>query len=582
MQLWRFLPMVPSDRELLRTHTNQSNDIVREEQSRKFRKRLKIVILFFVLAYSAIASSSLYRGLNLSDDFDDSRSSSPLQRIRPQIVDRNGEVLAANIPTRSAYLDSRDVLDIDETIERLQEVFPDIDYSNLRRRLAARGGFVWIKRQLSPSQAAKIYDLGLPGLKLMNETMRFYPAGNLFAHVVGFVDIDNRGLAGIEKYVDQLSSDASTYDAPSPLNAGQQETIQLSLDQRVQFAVYDELSKAMKKFKAKGAAGLVMDVATGEILALVSLPDFDLNLPAQIDGPQRVNRMTVGVYEMGSTFKALTTAMAIDSGRFEIDTLVDARLPLVFGGATIRDFQGKGRMLTVAEAFIYSSNIAMARMAMAVGADAQKEFLRKLGQFTRLKTELPENAQPLVPDRWAAVTSATVAFGHGIAVAPLQAAMAVAGLVNGGNLIAPTFIRGAETEARMLQRNVVKASTGAALRSLMKLNAVEGSARRAAIDGYDIGGKTGSAEKVVNGRYAEGRLLTSFMGIVPASEPRYLFLTMLDEPQASPETAGYATSGWNAVPVTRSIMVRSLPALGLFPGTQMGASPVSVPIAQPD
>lgn len=566
--------MASFNHEDLRPYANQLENSSRDYNSSKLKNRLVVVMFCFILAYSTIAASLLYRGLQIGDNLDNSRPNSPVAHDRPLIVDRNGEQLAVNIPARSAYLDASDVLDIDETIERLQEAFPDIDYAGLRKRLAARRGFVWVERQLSPAQAAKIHDLGIPGLKLASQTKRFYPAGNLFAHVVGFVDIDNRGLAGMEKYIDQkLSLGEAAMAVAAREDEAPPGVVQLSLDRRVQFAVYDELSKAVKKFKAKGAAGLVLDVATGEILALVSLPDFDPNVRAKGDGPERANRMTVGVYEMGSTFKALTTAMAVDSARFTTDTLVDARQPLVFGGSTIRDFQGKGRMLTVAEAFIYSSNIAMARMAMALGAEAQRDFLRKLGQFTRLRTELPENAQPLVPDRWTTVTSATVAFGHGIAVAPLQAAMAVAGLVNGGTLIAPTFIKGSETEARTLQRNVVKDSSSAALRYLMQLNAIKGSAKRAAIEGYDIGGKTGSAEKVINGRYAEGRLLTSFMGIVPADEPKYLFLTMLDEPQALPETAGYATSGWNAVPVTRSIMIRSLPTLGLFPDTGMGGTP---------
>ncbi|MBN9000370.1 MAG: penicillin-binding protein 2, partial [Rhizobiales bacterium] len=320
---------------------------------------------------------------------------------------------------------------------------------------------------------------------------------------------------------------------------------------------------AVQKFKAKGAAGLVMDVTSGEILALVSLPDFDPNNPGEAQGVERINRINVGVYEMGSTFKALTTAMALDSGRFTVDSLHDARAPLVFGRFRIRDFQGKGRWLTTAEAFIYSSNISMARMAMSVGIEAHKAFLKKMGQFMRLRTELPESAQPIVPTNWGEVTTATIAFGHGMAVAPLQAAMAVAGLVNGGTLIAPTFIKGTNIEQRVLGRNLVKPATSEALRYLMRLNAEKGSAKNAAIDGYDIGGKTGSAEKVINGRYAEGRLLTSFMGVVPISQPKYLFLTMLDEPQALPEPSGYATSGWNAVPTTRTIMMRTLPLLGV-------------------
>lgn len=535
-----------------------------DRSKRTFRKRVRFLSTVFLITFLGIALRLISLGFPSRLESETVPPLPTLTSQRPTIIDREGAIIATNIPSQSAFIDSRKLLDLDEAIELLRPLIPDIDYSQLRQRLAKRSGFVWIYRKIPPDQARKIRDLGIPGLSMLPESTRFYPGGNLASHVTGFVDVDGRGIAGIEKYVDGHGW-SNWAQAGQPSEAAEPNPVQLSLDMRVQFAVYDELSKAVDKFKAKGAAGLVMDVTNGEVLALVSLPDFNPNLPTEALSPERINRLNVGVYEMGSTFKALTTAMAIDSGRFNVDSMHDARTPLVFGRSRIRDFQGKGRLVTTAEAFIYSSNIAMARMAMTLGTEAQKTFLKKMGQFTRLKTELPESAQPLVPAKWSEVTSATVAFGHGMAVAPLQAAMAVAGLTNGGTLIAPTFIKGAGVEARVVGRNVVKPATSEALQYLMRLNAQKGSAKRAAIAGYDIGGKTGSAEKVIDGGYAEGRLLTSFMGIVPIEQPKYLFLTMLDEPQALPESFGFATSGWNAVPVTRAIMMRALPVLGLFP-----------------
>ncbi len=525
-----------------------------------FKNRLRLVGLAFLLMFFVIISRLLLLGILPRVENAVEPVSPSLALKRPTIVDRNGEIVATDVPSQSAFMDSRKLLDIDEAIELLRTVLPDINYGELEERLSKRKGFVWVKRELSPEAARSIKDLGIPGLSFYSENKRLYPGGNLASHVIRLVDSDNRGIAGIEKYADGLRSSKSSGPGQTPAT---QQPIQLTLDMRVQFAVRDEISKAIEKFKAKGGAGLVMDVTSGEILALVSLPDFDPGVPSEAQGEERINRINVGVYEMGSTFKALTTAMALDSGRFTIDSLHDARAPLVFGRFRIRDFQGKGRWLTTAEAFIYSSNISMARMAMSVGIEAHKAFLQKMGQFMRLKTELPESAQPIIPTNWSEVTTATIAFGHGMAVAPLQAAMAVAGLVNGGTLIAPTFIKGTNVEQRVLGRDLVKPATSEALRYLMRLNAEKGSAKNAAIDGYDVGGKTGSAEKVINGRYAEGRLLTSFMGVVPISQPKYLFLTMLDEPQALPETSGYATSGWNAVPTTRTIMMRTLPLLGV-------------------
>jgi cell division protein FtsI (penicillin-binding protein 3) len=341
--------------------------------------------------------------------------------------------------------------------------------------------------------------------------------------------------------------------------------VRLSIDLRVQHALRDELAQGMARFRAKAAAGSIIDVNTGEVIATVSLPDFDPNNPADALHPDKINRINVGVFEMGSTFKALTVAMALDSGRFNINSTVDARSALRYGRHTINDFHAKNRIMTVPEVFVYSSNIGTAKMALTLGVNHHREFLRRAGQLDRLVTELPENAAPIIPKPWAEINTVTIAFGHGLAVAPLQAAMATGALMNGGMMIPPTFLQRSEEEAKKLATRFVKPETSEAMRFVMRLNAERGSAGRAAVPGLYVGGKTGTAEKVVNGRYSRDKRFTTFMAIAPADRPRYLFMTLYDEPQPTPDSGGYATSGWNAAPTTGRIVERTAPLLGIAP-----------------
>jgi cell division protein FtsI (penicillin-binding protein 3) len=331
-----------------------------------------------------------------------------------------------------------------------------------------------------------------------------------------------------------------------------------------QHALRDELTAAKEKYKANAATGLLLDVRTGEVIALSSLPDFDPNKPGKLESSQ-LNRMTTGAFEMGSTFKALTIAMALDSGMAQLTSIFNAREPLKYGNFTIDDFHAQRRALTVPEIFIHSSNIGSAKMALAVGVEGHKAFLRKMGQLERLRTELPEGTDPLVPKNWSELSTVTIAFGHGLSVAPLQAAMATAALVNGGKLITPTFLKRSEFEAKDVARQVIKPETSDKMRYLMRLNVEQGTAKRAEVEGYYVGGKTGTSEKVEKGKYVKNKLLTSFMGVFPADQPKYLLLVMLDEPQPTPESKGQATSGHNAVPAAGKIIARVAPLLGLKP-----------------
>ncbi len=527
-------------------------------RSRTARLRISAVIAIFACLYAMIGIRLVW--LANQDLADRAYAAAPPSVARPDIVDRSGKVLAMDLPSVSVFAEPRRIIDLDEVVEGLVRVFPELDMLELRRRLDSDAAFAWIKRVATPAQKDQLLALGLPGIGFRDETRRIYPNGSTAAHLLGTVNVDNFGIAGIEKWIDAQGLN-DLKKAGLQFDRNDLDPVTLSIDLRVQFAVTDELRKAVSRFDAIAGAGLVLDVRNGEIIALASLPDFDPNTPVDALKPDRINRINVGTYEMGSTFKAMTTAMALDSGVYSIHSILDASQPLRFGRMTIRDYRGQNRPLNVPEAFIYSSNIAMARMAMGVGTEKHQAFFRALGQFDRLTTELPESAQPILPSRWAEITTATAAFGHGVAVTPLQAAMGIAALTNGGELIRPTLIKGSAVAPRILRRQVVSPQTGEALRFLMRLNAEIGSAKKADVDGYFIGGKTGTSEKVINGSYSSDRVLTAFMGIAPSDNPRYLYLTILDEPKPLPETFGFRTSGWNAVPVTGDIMRRTLPML---------------------
>lgn len=526
------------------------------------RPRLMLLTAGFVFCYLAIGVQLVRFGTEPAPER--RIAELPPSVARPDVIDRNGEILAMDTPRASIFAEPRRMVDVDEAVEGLTALFPDLDADTLYTRLNSDRGFAWIKRQVSAAERQRLWMLGIPGVAFREETRRLYPNGRAAAHILGSVNTDNIGISGIERWIDGQGL-RDMREIGVRYQSADLEPIQLSVDLRAQHALADELSKAVEKFDAIAAAGLILDVTNGEVIALASLPDFDPNIPADALKPDRINRVNVGTYEMGSTFKALTTAMALDSGLFTVNSVLDASQPLMFGRQRIRDYRGENRPLTIPESFVYSSNIAMGRMALAVGAQGQQDYLRRMGQMTALTTELSETARPIVPSRWSDVTSATVSFGHGIAVTPIQASMAIASLVNGGKLIRPTFVKGSEVSSRLIAENTVTPRTGEALRFMMRLNAEVGSAKNAEVDGYYVGGKTGTAEKVVDGRYSGEKVLTAFMGVMPADDPRYLFMTILDEPKPLPETFGFRTSGWNAVPVTGNIIRRVGPILGVKP-----------------
>ena len=491
---------------------------VNVDRNVKAKARLGLAIVAFSALYCIIALR-LVMFAAFSDGHGARRSvaADAVATARPDILDRNGQILATDIKTPSLFAEPRKLIDVDDAFEQLTAALPDLDSAEVRERLSSKRGFVWLKREITPQQQRTIHDLGIPGVGFLTENKRVYPNGPVISHEIGHVNIDNQGIAGIEKWLDGQGLAAlhmaglATDRLQSPVN--------LAVDLRVQFALRDELVKAREKFSAKAAAGVITDVNTGEIVAMVSEPDYDPNNPREANDPTRINRLTTGVYEMGSTFKALTIAMALDAGKATLNSSFDARQSLRYGKFTIHDYHAENRVLTVPEIFTYSSNVGAAKMALAVGVQGHQDFLRKLGQLDRLRTELPESAEPLLPKHWSELNTVTIAFGHGMSVAPLQAVMGVAATINGGWLIPPTFLKRSETEARALSKQVLKPETSIKMRYLMRLNAEKGTATSANVPGYYIGGKTGTAEKVINGRYSKTKLMTDLCAPAIVDKP---------------------------------------------------------------
>jgi cell division protein FtsI (penicillin-binding protein 3) len=522
------------------------------------RRRIMLTVAMFAMAFTVVTGRLVTLGMAPGSDVQVaavSTNANPVQRR--DIVDRNGEVMATDIITASLYADSRKIMDPAETARLLALALPELDQVSLEEKLSSERAFVWLKRDMTPREQVAVHNLGQPGLGFQREQKRVYPNGNVAAHVLGGVDIDNRGTSGIEHYIDR--SGASTGDP-----------LVLSLDLRVQHALQTELRGAMEEFSALGAMGVVMDIHTGEVIATASLPDFDPNDPSSAPAAARFNAATLGVYEMGSTFKAFSVAAALDSGRIQLSTQYDARDPIRISRFTINDYHAEKRFLTVPELFMHSSNIGTAKMVLELGREEHRSFLGRLGLLTRTDIELPESGRPLLPASWTDISAMTISYGHGLSVTPLQVVTANAALVNGGFGVQPTFLR--QEEPKPLTR-VMTADTSDTMRALLRLVVERGTGRNADVPGYPVMGKTGTAEKARAGGYARNALLTSFLSAFPANDPKYAMLIMFDEPQATENTYGYATAGWNAAPVTSRVVQRIAPILGLRP-VQNWASPV--------
>jgi cell division protein FtsI (penicillin-binding protein 3) len=468
---------------------------------------------------------------------------------RADIVDRNGVLLASNLTTQSLYANPRVMIDKEDAIKKLSRTFPDLSPAFLRERFSARKNFVWLKRNLTPKEEMAVNNLGIPGLDFQAEQRRIYPQGDLFAHVLGYVGMDGHGLSGMEKtYDDQMLSD--------------NKPVALTLDVRVQNSLKAELEQTIRKFRAIGASALVMDVNNGQILGLISLPDFNPNRFTKGDANGMFNRALSGVYEMGSTMKTINMAMALDSGRVHMGDSYDATNPIKIGRYQINDFHAQKRVLSVPEVFMYSSNIGSAKMALDVGAEAQQKFFKKAGLLKPIAIELPEKPHPLYPKQWTKTSAMTISFGHGIAVSPLHLISVISGLVNGGMMHQPTIIKHDEP---LDSTRLVKARTSDSIRRLLRLVVTNGSGKNANVAGYLVGGKTGTAEKLGDGHYSKDARLSSFIGVFPINKPRYAVLVMVDEPKGLAESGGYATGGIVAAPAAGRIITQIAPMLGVEP-----------------
>ncbi len=535
--------------------------------------RLRLIALAFLGVYGAIDLKLVKLGLSKEPPASlKAAASDAASGARPELLDRNGGVMAQDIKTMSVFAEPRRLIDKDEAVELLSAVLPDLDATDLRKRLGSRKGFVWVKRGVTDKQQAEVFRLGLPGVGFLPENKRIYPNGPVGAHVLGFTNTDNQGIAGIEKWVDNQGL-GDLKGAGFDVTPQDLKPITLSLDTKATFAVRDELAKGIEHFKAAAGSAAIMDVNTGEMIAYVSLPDYDPNNPVDALKPDHINRLNVGTYEMGSTFKAISIAMALELNKVTLRSTVDARDNLRYGRFTIHDFHATHRILTVPEVFIHSSNIGTAKMVMMVGVDGHKQFLRKMGQLTRLQTELPETASPQIPGHWGELNSMTIAFGQGLNVTPLQAMMAVGALANGGFEITPTFLKRDKPDFRDESQRVIRPEVSEDLRYLMRVNATLGSAKKIDIPGYFAGGKTGTADKLIHGHYSNDRVNTTFMSVVPADKPKYLFFVMMEDPQAAEGTYGYHTAAWNSGEVCGQIMQRVAPLLNLPPNLTMPTAP---------
>ncbi len=510
---------------------------------------------------------------------------------RATITDRNGQILAISLPMAAVFANPLELIDPVDAAHKLKTVLPTLDVADTIKRLSEKKQFVYIARDIPPDRELAINDLGIPGIYFEPGEKRHYPLGRTAAQIMGAVDIDDHGVGGVERSFDhRLNTDHAT--------------LRLSLDARVQGVVREELLAAMTKFSAIGACAIVMDVRTGEIIAMVSLPDYDANLYNKATDDERFNRAVTGLYEPGSTFKLQTAAMVLQDGIAHVWDKFSTR-PIHVGRFTISDMKTDhfAPWLAMPEALALSSNPAAAHMALDAGAKRQQDWLRQMGFFERVPVELPEAARPLLPrlSNWGQSAVMTVAFGHGVAVPPLAIVRGTAATANGGILVRPTLVArdepagdaaaqpglqqvadtlpesgadGAAPEAEIqpVGTRVLSADTSSLLRRILRMVVAgpdeERTGKRADIPGYFVGGKTGTAEKVgAGGAYLKHTNITAFTGIFPLNDPRYAVYVMLDSPIAIPETHGWYTSGWNAVPTWHDIVARIAPMMGLFPVT---------------
>jgi cell division protein FtsI (penicillin-binding protein 3) len=529
-----------------------SDEKLYNNKARYLYDRLYIITIVFVVAFSLVATKLV----NVSIRDRSALQSGFAHKInnRNEIVDRNGNLLAVDLSIVSLYAVPKLLFDPIYTAKKLCEIFPDLKKEELTKSLQSGKNFAWIKRNITPKQQHLVNNLGIPGLEFEKGSKRLYTQGNLFSHVLGYVNTDNEGIAGIEKQFDQRLTDPKVGK------------LQLSLDMRVQSIVHTELLKSIVEFKAKGGIGIVMDTNNGELISLVSLPDFDPHQPNLASPDKLFNQFSLGVYEVGSIMKGITIAMAVETKAVSLRDVYYVKAPIKASRFVIHDYKPKFSYLSVPEIFMYSSNIGTAMISLEVGGVKQRQFLKNFGFFDSLKIELPEKGQPMYPsvNNWSNISTMTISFGHGIAVTPLHFIRAASALANGGYIYEPTLLmHNNSTEIKPITR-VLSEETSSVMRKLMRLTVEHGSGKKANAVNYLVGGKTGSAEKAKATGYSKTEKYSSFFAAFPINNPRYVTLMILDDPRPNASTP-YTGGGWTAAPLTGKIISRIAPLLNVKP-----------------
>ncbi len=513
------------------------------------RIRIRIGAVFFMFALT-IAVLRLAEVSLLSPSNSGKYYTSNDAVTRADIVDRNGELLATTLETYTLYARSKYVWNPEEAAQKMSAVFDGMSRQELLARLSRKGDQILIKRGLTPKEKQTVFELGLPGLIFEAEPKRVYPRGALGAHVVGFTDVDLNGLAGAER---AFNEELSTENAPS---------LSLSIDLKVQNAAADELQKSLEHFSADTGAAIVMNLKNGELLAMASLPNYDPNRPDTALPQNLFNHASMSTYELGSVFKPITMAMALDEGVTDLKETFPVHKPLKVRNKYIRDDHPSKVPMAMPEILAESSNRGTAMLAMRVGGDRQQAFLSELGLMARVPVELVESAAPQVQTEWQDITTVTVSYGHGISVTPLALTTAIAALLNDGEYVQPTLMKRDSVNAPVTRR-VISGDTSRKLRDLMRYVATDGTGRNARVKGYGVMGKTGTADKPSVDGYDEKRLVSSFIAAFPYEDPQYVVFVTFDEPKAVEGTYGYATAGWNAAPTAGRIIERIAPILGV-------------------
>jgi cell division protein FtsI (penicillin-binding protein 3) len=558
-----------------RENIRARHEVVREKSRRRAEGRLLFLGLAFLASFGLIGARM---GLLAASEPMEPRSAAPGAAIlaqRADITDRNGRVLATNLVTHALYAQPKDMVDPARVARELAAIFPDLKEDDLKRRLTDGRSFLWIKKKLSPEQMQKVHEIGDPGLLFGPREMRLYPNGKLAAHILGGASFGAEGVnsaevigtAGIEKLLDSRLRDPAQTAEP----------LALSIDLTLQATVAEVLDAGMKMMNAKGAAAILMDVRTGEVLSLVSLPDFDPNdrpNPAVKGDPADsplFNRAVQGVYELGSTFKIFAAAQAMELGLVNPDTLVDANAPMVWGKHRIKEFQGKnyGPKLSVSDVIAKSSNVGTAHIALMIGGLRQQAFLKSLGFFEPSPLEMVEarSSKPLIPAKWPDIVTITASYGHGMSASPMHLASAYATIANDGVAVTPTLLRRSSLpDGTRLLSERVSADAVAMLRGVVD----HGTASYARIPGYPVAGKTGTADKPKRtGGYYKDKVVNTFASMFPASDPRYVLVVTLDEPVDTSGTEPRRTAGYTAVPVAAEVIRRTAPLMGLRPEIEL-------------